>query len=259
MIVEDLTAQRRQIELKNKMEAELRESQGRLQELVLLRTSDLSKSNENLRAEIEERKRFQNKLFRALQKLETTLMSTVVALASMTEKKDPHTAGHQRRVSQLANAIATEMRLPKSKSAATKISAALHDIGKIYIPAEFLSKPGTITELEREIIREHPRVGYEILREVDFVWPVAEIVYQHHERMDGSGYPRSLRGEEILMEARILAVADVVEAMVSHRPYRQALSEEQALREIKSNSGTVYDDEVAAACLSVFGSGFAFS
>jgi len=259
MLVEDLTAQKRQLLLQSKLQETLKQSHDQLEELVQERTSELSRTNQVLKREVAQRKQVQDNLSRLFHKLQDTLKGTVVALASMAEKRDPHTAGHHRRVAELVEVMAKRMNLLPKQVTGASISAALHDIGKIYVPAEFLSKPGVITDLEREIIREHPRVGHDILQEVDFIWPVAEIVYQHHERMDGSGYPRSLSGDEILIEARILAVADVVEAMVSHRPYRGALDKREALDEIESHSGILYDEGVVDACLSIFREGFAFS
>jgi len=132
------------------------------------------------------------------------------------------------------------------------MAGGLHDIGKIYVPSEILSKPGKITEVEYNIIKTHPQVGYDILKSIDFPWPIAEIVLQHHERLDGSGYPNGLKGKDILLEAKILAVADVIEAMATHRPYRAALSIEEALNEIKSNRGKLYDSKVVNACLTIF-------
>ncbi|MCX7843973.1 MAG: HD-GYP domain-containing protein [Candidatus Bipolaricaulota bacterium] len=173
--------------------------------------------------------------------------------------REPYTAGHQRRVAELACAIAQELGLSAERIQGLRVAALLHDVGKaLFVPIEILSKPGKLTDLEMALIREHPRAGYEILRRVEFPWPVAEIVHQHHERLDGSGYPRGLKGEAILLEARILAVADVVEAMSSHRPYRPALGVEAALAEIREKAGKLYDPKVVEACLRVFARGFQF-
>jgi putative nucleotidyltransferase with HDIG domain len=166
--------------------------------------------------------------------------------------RDPYTAGHQQRVTQLAVAIATEMGLPTEQIDGIRVIGTLHDVGKICIPAEILSKPGKLTKVEFTIIKIHSQAGYNILKTVEFPWPVAKIVLQHHERMNGSGYPKGLRGEDILLESRILAVADVVEAMSSHRPYRPALGTHKALEEIEQNSGVLYDADVADACLRLF-------
>ena len=168
------------------------------------------------------------------------------------ETRDPYTAGHQRRVADLARAIAEEMGFSRSKIAGIRMVGIVHDIGKVAIPAEILSKPGRLNGTEFELIKNHSQVGYDILKPIKFPWPVAQIVLQHHERMDGSGYPRGISGEEILMEARILGVADVVEAMASHRPYRSALGIDKALAEISINRGKLYDIKVVDACLKVF-------
>jgi len=168
------------------------------------------------------------------------------------ETRDPYTAGHQIRSANLARTIATEMGLPQDKIDGIRVAGSIHDIGKLSIPAEILSKPTKLSEIEFSLIKEHARQGYEILRNVESPWPLAEMVYQHHERMDGSGYPRNLKGDEILMEARILAVSDVVESIASHRPYRASLGIDAALEEIEKNRGTLYDETVADACLRLF-------
>jgi len=179
-------------------------------------------------------------------------------MASVVEKRDPYTAGHQRRVAKLAQAIAREMRLSEDDCTGIHVAASIHDIGKIYVPAEFLSKPGTLSESERAIIGNHPNVGYDILKDIEFPWPIAEILLQHHERLDGSGYPDGLTGDDIMLEARILAVADVVEAMSSHRPYRPSLGMAPAINEIRQYSGIRYDRSVVHACLNVLNKGFSF-
>jgi putative nucleotidyltransferase with HDIG domain len=168
------------------------------------------------------------------------------------DARDPYTAGHQRRVGELAVAIAREMRLPEEKIHGIRLAAAVHDLGKIHIPAELLAKPGKLTDIEFMLIKTHPQAGYDILKDVDFPWPIADIVRQHHERQDGSGYPQGLKGGQILLEARIMAVADVVETMSSHRPYRAALGIEPALKEIERGRSSVYDPAVAEACLKLF-------
>jgi len=192
------------------------------------------------------------KLQNTLEKLRKAMESTIQVISSTVEMRDPYTAGHQQRVSTLACAIATEMGLPEDKIDGLRMAGTIHDLGKIAVPAQFLSKPGEITEIEFSIIKSHPQVGNDILRDIEFPWPIAEIVYQHHERMDGSGYPQGLSDENILLEARILAVADVVEAMASHRPYRPALGIDVALEEISKNKAVLYDPEVVDACLKVF-------
>jgi hypothetical protein len=200
-----------------------------------------------------ERKRTERELQRSLEKLQVTLEGTVRALASAVEMRDPYTAGHQREVTRLACAIANEMGLPEAQIEGIRMAGLIHDIGKINVPAEILSKPGILTGLEFGLIKTHPQVGSDILNgTIEFPWPIAQIVLQHHERMDGSGYPQGLSGEEILLEARILGVADVVEAMASHRPYRPALSINKALEEISQNRDVLYDPEVVDACLKLF-------
>ncbi|MCW8841226.1 MAG: PAS domain S-box protein [Gammaproteobacteria bacterium] len=184
--------------------------------------------------------------------LERTMLETVQSLATAVEKRDPYTAGHQRRVAELAAAIAGEMGLEKERILGIRLGGTIHDIGKIYIPAEILNRPGKLSENEFGLIKAHPQVGYEIIKGVEFPWPVAEMVYQHHERLDGSGYPQGLKGDEITLEARILAVADVVEAITSHRPYRAALGIEVGLEEIRKNRGKFYDPEAVDACLRLF-------
>lgn len=185
-------------------------------------------------------------------KLQEALEATVQAMAFTIETRDPYTAGHQRRVTKLACAIAEEMNLPEDKIEGLRMAGDLHDIGKISVPAEILSKPGPISEVEYNVIKTHPQVGYEILKTIEFPWPIAQIVHQHHERMNGSGYPQGLRGKNILLEARILAVADVVEAMATHRPYHPAQPIEMALDEISDNKGKLYYPDVVEACLKLF-------
>lgn len=202
--------------------------------------------------DITERKEAEEALQQSYLRLQKTLDDTVNALATTVETRDPYTAGHQRRVTQLACTIAEEMGFSKEQVKGIKITGLLHDIGKIYVPAEILSKPGRLTEMEFGIMKTHSRVGFEILKTVEFQWPVAQIVLQHHERMNGSGYPQGIRGQAILLEARILSVADVVEAMSSHRPYRPALGIDKALEEILQNKGTLYDSEVVDVCVRLF-------
>jgi len=197
---------------------------------------------------------------RSTEKLLNSMEGTIDALATALEMRDPYTAGHQRRVGELAEAIALEMNYPGDEVRGIHLAALIHDIGKIYVPSEILSKPVELTKNEFNIIKTHPRVGYDILGKIEFSWPIAEMVYQHHERLDGSGYPRGLKGDEIVFQARILAVADVVEAMTSRRPYRAALGIETALEEISAGRGTKYDPDVVDACLKLFREkGFVFS
>jgi PAS domain S-box-containing protein len=201
---------------------------------------------------ITERKEAEQILQDTLESLRKAVGTTIQVMVSAVETRDPYTAGHQIRSANLARAIATEMGLPQDKIDGIRMVGSIHDIGKLSIPAELLSKPTKLSEIEFKLIKEHARQGFEILKNVESPWPLAEMVHQHHERMDGSGYPRNLKGDAILMEARILAVADVVESMASHRPYRPALGINAALEEIERNSGTLYDSTVADACLRLF-------
>ena len=209
--------------------------------------------------EIAERKMAEEKLRQNVDKLKEAVEGVIQAMSRTVEMRDPYTAGHQRRVAKLACAIAQEMKLNEDQIEGIRIASAIHDIGKIYVPAEILSKPGQINGIEFNLIKTHPNIGFDILKTIEFSWPIANIILQHHERRNASGYPFGLSGEEILIEARILAVADVVEAMASHRPYRPALGIEKALEEISRNSGILYDPEVTDACLRLFSrNGFAF-
>jgi PAS domain S-box-containing protein len=187
------------------------------------------------------------------------LEGTIEALADMTEIRDPYTSGHQRRVSQLACAIAEKMGLAKKEVVGLRVSGLLHDVGKISVPAEILSKPTALAPPEFSLVKEHVRIGFDILKGVAFPWPIAEMVLGHHERLDGSGYPQGLEGEAICLGARILAVADVVEAMASHRPYRPALGIDAALQEIREHQGKLYDSTVVEACVQLFADGFEFT
>ena len=191
-------------------------------------------------------------LRQTLVKLQRTLDQTVEALASITEIRDPYTAGHQQRVAQISSAIGEEFGLPRDMVEGIRVAGTLHDIGKIAVPAEILTKPSKLLEMEFGLVKTHPQVGYQILKGIEFPWPVAEAVLQHHERLDGSGYPRGLSKNEIISEARILAVADVVEAMASHRPYRPAFGIDMALEEILRGRGTIFDPEVCDACIRLF-------
>ncbi|MCX6559389.1 MAG: PAS domain S-box protein [Candidatus Aminicenantes bacterium] len=203
--------------------------------------------------DITERKEVERALLRTVESLKKAVNTTIRVMVSAVEARDPYTAGHQIRSAHLACAIAAEMGLPQDKIEGIRLAASIHDIGKMSIPAEILSKPTKLTAIEFALIKEHAKRGYEILKTVESSWPLAEIAYQHHERIDGSGYPRSLKGDEILIEARILGVADVIESMASHRPYRPALGIQAALDEIVKNQGILYDPGVAEACLRLFG------
>ncbi len=201
---------------------------------------------------ITERKRTEEALKESLARITEVQYGTIEALATVTAARDPYTAGHQTRVTQLACAVAREMGLPADRVAGLRIMGLLHDMGKISIPAEILSKPGRLSDMEFNIIKSHAQAGYEIVKEIQFPWPVAQVVLQHHERLDGSGYPQGLKDDEIILEARILAVADVVEAMSSHRPYRPGLGIEAALDEISTNRGILYDADAVDACVRLF-------
>lgn len=198
-------------------------------------------------------------LKRSLDKLRRTLNGIVKAMALVVEARDPYTAGHQERVARLARAIAEDLGLSSDQVKAVYVAGIVHDLGKIRVPAEILVKPGRLTRSEFNLLKDHPRTAYEILKEIDFHWPIAQIVRQHHEKLDGSGYPDGLRGDQILLEARILVVADVVESMASHRPYRPARGLNLALDEIAEQSGKLYDSRVVASCLRLFREkGFSF-
>ncbi|MBW2038542.1 MAG: response regulator [Deltaproteobacteria bacterium] len=212
----------------------------------------LEKKMLDLEREITERKHVEKELQHSLEKVRKILGGIIQTMALIVEIRDPYTAGHQRRVMDLACAIAREMGISGEQIEGLRLAASIHDIGKIHIPAEILSKPEQLSEIEFDMIKTHPRVGYDILKTVEFPWPVAQIVLQHHERQDGSGYPQGLSGDDILLETRILAVADVVEAMASHRPYRAARGIGDALEEILHNKGILYDPKVVDACLKLF-------
>lgn len=177
---------------------------------------------------------------------------TVTAIAKLVEARDPYTAGHQERVSSLAFAIAREMGLAEDDCEGIRVAGVIHDIGKVYVPSGILTRPGQLSEPEFAIIKMHPDIAYTVLSEIEFPWPIAEYVHQHHERLDGSGYPGGLNAEEILPGSRVLAIADVVEAMTNHRPYKPAVGIDAALEEIEKNSGRLYDPEAAAACCRLF-------
>ncbi len=206
--------------------------------------------------DITEQKKAEADLKRSYERLKRSMEDTIQTIAMIVETRDPYTAGHQRAVDRLACAIAEEMGLEQEQINGIHTAAVIHDIGKIYIPAEMLSKPGHLSEIEFDIMKTHPQVSYDILKRIEFPWPVANIVYQHHERYNGTGYPRGLKNNEILIEARILAVADVVESMASHRPYRPTVGMDKAMDEIRKNRGTLYDPEVVDACLRIFSKGF---
>jgi response regulator RpfG family c-di-GMP phosphodiesterase len=217
---------------------ELNHLRHHLEELVEARTAELKISEKKLRV---------------------SMLESITALAAIVEMRDPYTAGHQRRVALLGVAIARELQLADEQIEGVQLASVVHDVGKIRVPAEILSKPGKLSALEFALIKEHSQNGFEILKTIAFPWPIAQIVLQHHERLDGSGYPHGLAGDAILIEARILALADVVESMVSHRPYRPGLGLEAALSEIEGNKD-LFDPLVVAACVRLFREqGFSFS
>lgn len=218
----------------------LRDSQGRPVEVLAIAR------------DISERKQAQEEAKHSTERLIIAMEHAIQAMTVIVEMRDPHTAGHQQRVTQLACAIAKQVGLSKEQINGLRLAGLIHDIGKVRVPAEILTNPNGLSDPELMMIKAHPVLGYEILRTIDFPWPVAQIVLQHHERMNGSGYPSGLSGEDIIVEARILAVADVVEAMASHRPYRPSLGINKALEEISQNKGVLYDSKAVDACLTLF-------
>ena len=244
-IIRDITESKRSNEA-------LQKAHDELEYQVKLRTAELAKANEVLQADIVARKQMEEELQTTLSSLRKAVSTTIQVLVAAIEARDPYTAGHQKRVADLACAIAKEMGHPPEMVEGIRMAGCIHDIGKLSLPAEILSKPTKLTALEFALIKEHSQSGYEILKDVESPWQLAEMVYQHHERMDGSGYPRKLQGKDIIIEARILAVADVVEAMASDRPYRPSLGIDPALAEIEKNRGIFYDDAVVAAGLRLF-------
>lgn len=208
---------------------------------------------------MDEDKIFKEKLQESLERLQKATRGIIQTMALTIETRDPYTSGHQRRVAKLAEAIASEMNLPMHQIEGIAMAGSIHDIGKLSIPADILSKPTKLNEIEYQLIKVHPEAGYNILKDLEFPWPVAQIVLQHHERLNGSGYPNGLKGDDILIETRILSVADVAEAIASHRPYRPALGIGKALEEISGKKSTLYDPAVVDACLRTFNDkGFEF-
>jgi len=207
-------------------------------------------------AELEKIKVKYNQLERKLrqsnEKLQKFIEGIAYIITEIVEIRDPYLIGHHQRVSKLATAIAQEMKLPQDKIEGVKIASLVYDVGKVNLPAEIVSKPSKLVEVEFNLVKNHPRIGYEILKKVNFPWPIAEIVFQHQEKIDGSGYPRGLKGTEILIEAKILGVANVVEAMSSYKSYRPALSIDESLMEISKYKNILFDPEVVDACLKLF-------
>jgi len=204
------------------------------------------------------RKQYENILNTQKEEVHSVLIGALHALSSALEKRDPYTAGHQFRVANLCKAIGEKIDLPSEQILALYLAASVHDIGKIYIPSEILNRPGKLSAIEFEMIKTHSQVGYEILDTIKFEYPIARFVLQHHERMDGSGYPSRLKGAEISIEARIMGVADVMEAMSSHRPYRPALGTIEAMKEIRRHRGSLFDTDVTDICLDLFSEGYQF-
>ena len=233
-------------------EKEVLDAYNSLELQVRMRTAELITANRQLQEEIAARTRTEQKLKRGVTRMKKNLEKTITAIAAVSEIRDPFTAAHQKRVTTLACAIAAEMALPDEQREWLRLASIVHDIGKINIPTEILVKPTRLSEPEFNIIEAHPQIGHDILREIEFAQPVATIVLQHHELMDGTGYPQELSGDQIMLEARILVVADVIEAMASHRPYRPAQGIGMALEEILHNRGELYDPDVVDACLRVF-------
>jgi putative two-component system response regulator len=213
------------------VEAEIDRYRYHLEEIVDARTSELSESMKKLRGNLE---------------------GIIQSMGYVLESRDQCTAGHQRRVTDVACGIAKVMELPENVVDGIRMASMIHDVGKIYVPSEILNKYGKLDEAEFMLVKKHPQIGYDILKSIDFPWPIAEIVYQHHERLDSSGYPRGLHGEEILLEAKILCVADVVEAMLSNRPYKSGLGLDSVLSEIELKKGSLYEPDVVDACISLF-------
>lgn len=236
--VEILRENKRLIELIKEKNEELTELNKSLEKKALEKTKDLIVQTEKLKE--------------SYRKSQVILDGIVRTLSKIIETRDPYTAGHEDQVARIACKIAREMKLTDDQISFIHIAATLHDIGKISIPSEILTKPNTLNDLEKEIIKTHCRVANDVLANIEFPYPVAEIIYQHHERMDGSGYPRGLRGEQIALEARIIGVADVIDAMASYRPYRPALGVDAAIDEIIKFRGIAYDSKVVDACLKVY-------
>lgn len=217
-----------------------------LQEMVI-RIKRVIQERENAA----ERNRMGQELQESFRRLKKGLEDTISVLARAIETRDPYTSGHQKRVSELSCLIGKEIHLPPEQLDGLRLAGLIHDIGKISIPSEILNKPGRLSEVEYNLIKTHSEIAYEILKDIDFPWPIADMVLQHHERLDGTGYPKGLKSDNILLEAKILAVADVVDAMAAHRPYRPSLGVDRALEEITRSRDRLYDFRIVEACLRV--------
>jgi putative nucleotidyltransferase with HDIG domain len=229
---------RRLDELVKKQNVELLELNRHLEEKVRIKTRHLDQRASELKDSIE--------------KIRIILEGTVLAMSKIVESRDPYTAGHEEQVARIASLIAQRMGLPEDQVDAIRVAGSLHDIGKIAVPSEILTKPGRLSRLEMEMVKTHSQSAYDILKTIEFPFPVAQIILQHHERMNGSGYPQGLTGGDILLEARIIGVADVLEAMSAHRPYRPALGIETAIEEITRHRGLLYDEDVVATCICIY-------
>ena len=233
-----LIENRRLDELVKKQNTELIELNRHLEEKVRQKTLHLAQRAEELKASYD--------------KIQLILEGTVLAISKIVESRDPYTAGHEQQVARIAGIIARKMALSEDQIEAIRIAGLLHDIGKIAVPAEILTKPGQLSRLEMEMVKTHSQNAYDILKTIEIPYPIAQIILQHHERIDGSGYPQGLKGEEILLEARIIGVADVIEAMSAHRPYRPALGIERAIEEITQKRGSLYDAHIVDICLGIY-------
>ena len=203
----------------------------------------------NFLTDITARREAEDLIGQTIARMEKSIEAIIQVISATVEARDPYTAGHQKRVAELARAIALEMGLSPEQADGIRVAGAIHDLGKLSIPAEILSKPTRLTDIEYDLIKFHAQIGHDILQDIDFPWPIARMIMEHHERMDGSGYPRHLKGQDLLLASRIISVADVVESMASHRPYRPSLGIHKAIEEISSQQGVRYDADVVAACL----------
>jgi putative two-component system response regulator len=236
--------------------AELLIENRRLDELVKKQNEELLELNKNLEEKVRLKTLHLNQrageLKTSYERIQLILEGTVLAMSKIVESRDPYTAGHQQQVARIAGIIAQKMSLLKGQVEAIQIAASLHDIGKIAVPSEILTKPGRLNQLEMEMVKTHSQNAYDILKTIEFPYPIAQIILQHHEKMDGSGYPRGLKGEDILLEARIIGIADVIEAMSAHRPYRAAVGIEAAIEEITKHRGELYDANIVDVCLGIY-------